>query len=115
MAEHDLWPMEYRAVPSEEDQPSTRIADTDAVDEEPQYFAITSTDSIPSGGTNDDTANGNEELPLSVDVVDPLEQLDSSLLYLRDTYRYCLFCGCQYEDQNDMMTSCPGINEEDHE
>ena len=38
-----------------------------------------------------------------------------SLVYLRDRYSYCLFCGCQYEDQEDMTSCCPGINEEDHE
>ena len=120
VTEHDLWPMELKTIPNEDDQdqPSTGISDTDAVDEESQYFTIASTDHTTNVTSAEITTitDGNEERhTISVVVDDPVKQLDSSLMYLRDTYSYCLFCGCQYEDQNDMMTSCPGINEEDHE
>ena len=93
----------------------TDIPAADAVDDESQYFAIASTDST-TNVLNEAITHGNEEdNPQSVVVIDPTEQLDSSLVYLRDTYSDCLFCGCQYEDQEDMMASCPGISEEDHE
>ena len=117
VAEHNLWPMEFRAVPSEggQDQPTTVVPpDTDVVDEEPQYLAITTTDST-TAVTKVDNAHGSDEHLQAVVMVDPSQQLESSLVYLRDTYSYCLFCGCQYEDQEDMMACCPGTNEEDHE
>ncbi|KAL1743306.1 hypothetical protein HDZ31DRAFT_83492 [Schizophyllum fasciatum] len=37
------------------------------------------------------------------------------LSYLRDRYSYCLFCGTQYEDEEDMANNCPGPSEEDHD
>ena len=103
-----------RSVPQAEDQdqPLTDIVDTDAVDDESQYFAIPSTESTADIPITNGVEEGNL---VSVVVDDPIEQLISSLIYLRETYSYCLFCGCQYEDQDDMMASCPGINEEDHE
>ena len=41
-------------------------------------------------------------------------QLAESLLYLKDIYSYCVFCGCQYESREDLESSCPGPSEEDH-
>jgi len=47
-----------------------------------------------------------EALPVS-------ERLHKVLLYLRDTYRYCLYCGYEYPDTK--MDGCPGVTEEDHD
>ncbi|KAI5894068.1 uncharacterized protein SCHCODRAFT_02700622 [Schizophyllum commune H4-8] len=37
------------------------------------------------------------------------------LSYLRDRYSYCLFCGTQYDDEEDMAKNCPGPSEDDHD
>lgn len=47
-----------------------------------------------------------EALPVS-------ERLQNLLVYLRDTYRYCLYCGYEYPDAE--MEGCPGVTDEDHD
>ncbi|KAL8279948.1 hypothetical protein RQP46_007529 [Phenoliferia psychrophenolica] len=41
-------------------------------------------------------------------------RLALTLAYLRNTYNYCFWCGCQYNDKDDLKTSCPGEDEQDH-
>ncbi|CAA9957618.1 DUF4187 multi-domain protein [Pyrenophora teres f. maculata] len=41
------------------------------------------------------------------------ERLQKLLLFLRDKYRYCLYCGYEYPDAD--MEGCPGVTEEDHD
>ncbi|KAJ4345533.1 uncharacterized protein N0V89_011666 [Didymosphaeria variabile] len=41
------------------------------------------------------------------------ERLQKLLVFLREQYKYCLYCGYQYPDAN--MEGCPGITEEDHD
>lgn len=43
-------------------------------------------------------------------VADRLEKL---LIFLRDKYRYCLYCGYEYPDAE--MEGCPGVTDEDHD
>lgn len=42
------------------------------------------------------------------------EDLQSILMKLRDDHCYCLFCGCQYESTDTLLSDCPGVNEDDH-
>ncbi|KAK9289295.1 hypothetical protein L1049_007450 [Liquidambar formosana] len=42
------------------------------------------------------------------------EDLQDILMKLRDEFQYCLFCGCQYESMEALLSNCPGINEDDH-
>uniref|UniRef100_V5ENA3 DUF4187 domain-containing protein n=2 Tax=Kalmanozyma brasiliensis (strain GHG001) TaxID=1365824 RepID=V5ENA3_KALBG len=42
-------------------------------------------------------------------------QLELVLEDLRGRHAYCLFCGCQYADKEDMDKSCPGLEEDDHD
>ncbi|XP_016498963.1 uncharacterized protein LOC107817618 [Nicotiana tabacum] len=42
------------------------------------------------------------------------EDLLNTLMKLRDEYHYCLFCGCQYESTEALLSNCPGVAEEDH-
>ncbi|CAK9159339.1 unnamed protein product [Ilex paraguariensis] len=42
------------------------------------------------------------------------EDLQATLMKLRDEYHYCLFCGCQYESMDLLLSNCPGTNEDDH-
>ena len=41
------------------------------------------------------------------------ERLQKLLVFLRDTYKYCLYCGYQYPDAE--LEGCPGVTEEDHD
>ncbi|GAA0143441.1 hypothetical protein LIER_35745 [Lithospermum erythrorhizon] len=42
------------------------------------------------------------------------EDLQTILMKLRYEHFYCLFCGCQYESEETLLSNCPGINEDDH-
>ncbi|GAA6024639.1 hypothetical protein JCM10207_003907 [Rhodosporidiobolus poonsookiae] len=46
--------------------------------------------------------------------MDVQTRLGLTLAYLRSKYHYCFWCGCQYTDEQDMATSCPGKEEADH-
>jgi hypothetical protein len=41
------------------------------------------------------------------------ERLQKVLAFLREKYRYCLYCGYEYPDAE--MEGCPGVTEEDHD
>jgi hypothetical protein len=41
------------------------------------------------------------------------ERLQKLLVYLRETFSYCLYCGYQLPDKE--MEDCPGVTEEDHD
>ncbi|PWA60212.1 D111/G-patch domain-containing protein [Artemisia annua] len=49
-----------------------------------------------------------------LDQLENKEDLHEILMKLRDDFRYCLFCGCQYESMEALLDNCPGINEDDH-
>ncbi|XP_073277428.1 uncharacterized protein [Primulina huaijiensis] len=58
---------------------------------------------------DDDGENEEEE---EEDITE--EDLTNILVKLRNKFRYCLFCGCQYETMEALLSDCPGINEDDH-
>ncbi|KAH8725324.1 hypothetical protein GQ44DRAFT_759692 [Phaeosphaeriaceae sp. PMI808] len=41
------------------------------------------------------------------------ERLEKLLVFLRETFHYCLYCGFQYPDLE--MDGCPGVTDEDHD
>ena len=41
------------------------------------------------------------------------EVIDHLITYLRSN-NYCFFCGCIYEDAEELLLVCPGPTEEDH-
>ncbi|KAH6638315.1 hypothetical protein C7974DRAFT_356602 [Boeremia exigua] len=41
------------------------------------------------------------------------ERLEKVLLFLRDEFHYCLYCGYQYPDA--VLEGCPGVTEKDHD
>ncbi|KAJ6629166.1 hypothetical protein B0H10DRAFT_2173116 [Mycena sp. CBHHK59/15] len=43
------------------------------------------------------------------------DRLQLVLSYLREKYAYCFWCGSQYENEEDMESQCPGIDEEAHD
>lgn len=48
-------------------------------------------------------------------VIQAQDRLELVLDYLRNKYAYCFWCGTQYDDQDDLETSCPGPDEESHD
>ena len=42
-----------------------------------------------------------------------MDRLEKVLSFLREKYRYCLYCGYEYPDAE--MEGCPGVTEEDHD
>ncbi|KAG5681438.1 hypothetical protein PVAND_010874 [Polypedilum vanderplanki] len=43
-----------------------------------------------------------------------VEKLEMLRKFLRNSYFYCEFCSVQFKDADDMKTSCPGPNKDDH-
>jgi hypothetical protein len=128
--QHDLWPPEFcetrPASGSSGDVAGGHGSEEVAVGEE--YFAIYTDDDGPPTGSNrnrlathhsSSTALGGASSGSTTEVggvqVDPGPQLEASLTYLRSNYSYCMYCGCQYENQADLLASCPGLTEDDHE
>lgn len=35
--------------------------------------------------------------------------------YLRGKHHYCVWCGCAYEDGDDLSQNCPGSSREEHD
>lgn len=55
--------------------------------------------------------------PKEVQVNDDMEPAKKLVLLLervRKEYFYCLYCGCVYNDKQDLLDNCPGIEEEAH-
>ena len=53
-------------------------------------------------------------LPSCDSGISPDDQLKDCIVYLKDTYNYCIHCGVQYNDEADFFQNCPGPAEEDH-
>lgn len=47
--------------------------------------------------------------------LDTKAQLELVLSSLRKVHSYCLFCGCQYDNQQSLAEGCPGETEEEHD
>mmetsp|Transcript_38504 Transcript_38504/g.49722 ORF Transcript_38504/g.49722 Transcript_38504/m.49722 type:complete len:332 (+) Transcript_38504:26-1021(+) len=45
---------------------------------------------------------------------DTITKLSYATDYLRREYHYCIYCGCQYNDEKDLETNCPGKADDDH-
>ncbi|KNA10823.1 hypothetical protein SOVF_140800 isoform A [Spinacia oleracea] len=60
---------------------------------------------------DEDDEGGDEE---EVEEIITEEDLQELLVNLREEHRYCLFCGCQYESTEGLLSNCPGVNEDDH-
>ncbi|GBB86098.1 hypothetical protein RclHR1_12550007 [Rhizophagus clarus] len=56
-----------------------------------------------------------EERPKGFEDLKPSEKLDHILRYLRETYYYCFWCGCEYDSVEEIDQECPGYEEEDHD
>jgi len=58
--------------------------------------------------------NEDGEVPL-LDAQSAFRRLNEALLYMRDEYHYCMFCGINFTDGADLERTCPGFSEEDHD
>lgn len=79
---------------------------------------------LPAPGT--ESPRGDERGNIDTDADEEVQQeaswedwpvqakLAMVLDHLRQNYHYCIFCGCQYSDAEDMSTNCPGLQDEDH-
>nr|CAG8488763.1 8657_t:CDS:2 [Entrophospora candida]CAG8491656.1 15221_t:CDS:2 [Entrophospora candida] len=47
--------------------------------------------------------------------IEPSEKLDIILKYLREEYYYCFWCGCNYDNAEELSKECPGVEEDDHD
>jgi len=43
------------------------------------------------------------------------DRLDLVLSYLRERHSYCFWCGVKYENDEEMESQCPGVNEDAHD
>ncbi len=43
------------------------------------------------------------------------DRLARVTMYLRRQYFYCLWCGTQYDDEQDLVENCPGEDEDAHD
>lgn len=44
-----------------------------------------------------------------------MDRLEDITVYLRGTHYYCIWCGCQYESEQDLRDQCPGSTRDSHE
>jgi len=57
------------------------------------------------------TNNENLEIPFGTILID----LNKVLTYLREKHFYCYYCCIKFDGMDDMIKSCPGPTEQDHE
>eukprot|EP00884_Botryococcus_braunii_P008384 jgi/Botrbrau1/17547/Bobra.0766s0003.1 len=57
---------------------------------------------------------GEEEPPIGWQALPVRDKLQDVMGYLRSTYSYCIFCGCQYSNEQDLLQNCPGLLDSDH-
>ena len=39
----------------------------------------------------------------------------TKLIYMRENYNYCFYCGTKYKDTSELVLECPGIFDDDHD
>lgn len=69
----------------------------------------------PETDDNDEEEDRLNALEQEEDVTyEPLEKLEMLTEYLRTSHLYCIWCGVQYENLEDMESDCPGNVKGDH-
>jgi hypothetical protein len=62
---------------------------------------------------NVDDINNQEDIKLDIDI-NIQEKLEERIVYLRNVYNFCIYCGHTYENTEDLINNCPGLYEDDH-
>ena len=66
------------------------------------------------GNDNDINCEG-EPQTITKYALTPIDiKLLDCLAYLREEYFYCLYCGCTFDDEDDLRANCPGEFRIDH-
>ncbi|XP_046577582.1 G patch domain-containing protein 11-like [Haliotis rubra] len=63
----------------------------------------------------DDKDEEEEEDEEKMELFTAAEMLEILTLYLRKTYKYCVWCGTRYNDAADLASNCPGATAEAHD
>lgn len=73
-------------------------------------------DVTEKGQQKDDEATGTEREKEKEmwEAFSTAEKLSVVLTYLREAYHYCLHCGHQYQNAQELEAECPGLTEEEH-
>ncbi|XP_005103362.1 G patch domain-containing protein 11 isoform X2 [Aplysia californica] len=87
---------------------ATRSGDEDQEEEE------TMNDPCSRVTASHDDEEEDEELESVTEFSDP-EKLEILTKYLRNTYKFCIWCGTRYDNAQDLDASCPGNSASSHE
>lgn len=64
-------------------------------------------------------ANGNDAPPEEnlndLEEEELLSRLEAMTEYLRGAHHYCIWCGCAYDLQEELLQQCPGPTRKDHD
>ena len=66
------------------------------------------------GSISEEEKNGDNESGEEENQLEPVEQLVLLTSYLRDFHFYCIWCGCKFNDEKDLLDNCPGKTRDDH-
>ncbi|KAH7100562.1 hypothetical protein BKA62DRAFT_771333 [Auriculariales sp. MPI-PUGE-AT-0066] len=82
-----------------------RLHSLDDIDDQPPTAQVSSAKPV----TEQQIQEARQHLALSAQ-----QRLENLLAYLRERHAYCFWCGAQYDDDQDMLQSCPGPEEDLH-
>jgi hypothetical protein len=68
----------------------------------------------PGDDEDDDESNDDKEIVAELNDQEIFQRLQECLIYVREKYCYCYFCGCRYDDADDLVMNCPGLLYNDH-
>ena len=69
---------------------------------------------VKEPSTDEEEKNGDNESGEEENQLEPVEQLVLLTSYLRDFHFYCIWCGCKFNDEKDLLDNCPGKTRDDH-
>ncbi|KAG8444135.1 hypothetical protein GDO86_009352 [Hymenochirus boettgeri] len=64
--------------------------------------------------TNEETEEDDDDDNITEEELDVLDKLQILTSYLRGEHLFCIWCGTTYQDEEDMVSNCPGDTAEDH-
>ncbi|RYH30130.1 DUF4187 domain-containing protein [archaeon] len=79
-----------------------------------KYTTMTGSVTEIIGGEGNSKSDVRTEEIGSDDNIETPEFLECCLLYLRSKHCYCFYCGVEYDDENDLISNCPGLSYDDH-
>ena len=89
------------------------LADADDDDDDDDSKIAQGQDLTPFYTTLENNLEDEDEELADFEALPVADRLQKILIFLRDRYHYCLYCGYEYPDAE--MEGCPGLTEEDHD